>query len=181
MAHLQTLMLEPPVSMVSIVEETQKGSLTPTEAAEAAKAASSLLGNASAHFSKERRKNSKKEQPLAEDKDISEYYRRRTVSDNEGSLRLEIGSKGIPLNQGEVVPTRGGYVCVQAHHSAGEVIQLETRPRGGSPGCVQPGLDQPPGEGICQPSLEHSCVTLVLIANCGAGISCGLPYLRGGS
>ena len=42
--------------MVFIPEEVQKGSLTPQSAAEAAKAALMLLGNASAQMAKERRK-----------------------------------------------------------------------------------------------------------------------------
>ena len=43
--------------MVFILEEAQKGTLTPQSAAEAAKAALMLLGNASAQMVKERRKN----------------------------------------------------------------------------------------------------------------------------
>jgi len=42
--------------MIFILEEAQKGTLTPQLAAEAAKAALMLLGNASAQMAKERRK-----------------------------------------------------------------------------------------------------------------------------
>ena len=55
-ARLQTLNLDAVAPMVFILEEAQKGTLTPQSAAEAAKAALMLLGNASAQMAKERRK-----------------------------------------------------------------------------------------------------------------------------
>ena len=49
-ARLQTLNLDAVAPMVFILEEAQKGTLTPQSAAEAAKAALMLLGNASAQM-----------------------------------------------------------------------------------------------------------------------------------
>ena len=70
-------------------------------------------------------------------------------------------------------PTRR-YVCIETDNPAGEVLQLETRSSGRSPGCIQSRLDQPPGKGLYQPSLESGGqsaeqspateTTLVLIA-----------------
>lgn len=55
-ARLQALSLDAVAPLVFILEEAQKGSLTPQSAAEAAKAALMLVGNASAQMAKERRK-----------------------------------------------------------------------------------------------------------------------------
>ena len=55
-ARLQTLNLDAVPPMVFILEKAQKGTLTPQSAAEAAKAALTLLGNASAQMVKERQK-----------------------------------------------------------------------------------------------------------------------------
>ena len=41
-----------------------------------------------------------------------------------------------------------------ADDSAGDILQLEARHRGRGPGCIQPGLDGIPREGLCQPPLE---------------------------
>ena len=70
LARLQTLVLDAVAPLTYIVE----GSLTGEQAAEAAKAALSLLGNATAQISRERRKKvilslNKKVHPLAEDED----------------------------------------------------------------------------------------------------------------
>ena len=46
--------------------------------------------------------------------------------------------------------TGSGHVCIQTDNSAEEVLQLETRPRSRSSGCLQPELEQPTGEGLCQ-------------------------------
>ena len=56
----------------------------------------------------------------------------------------------------EMGSTGSGHVCIQTDNSAEEVLQLETRLRGKSSGCLQSELGQPTGEGICQPSLEPS-------------------------
>ena len=50
--------------------------------------------------------------------------------------------------------TSSGHVCIQANYSVGEVLQLETGPRAEALDAFN--LDQPPGEEICQPSLEPS-------------------------
>ena len=55
-ARLQTFNLDAVAPLVFILEEPQKGTLTSQSAAEAAKAALLLLGNASAQTAKERRK-----------------------------------------------------------------------------------------------------------------------------
>ena len=52
--------------------------------------------------------------------------------------------------------TRSGHVCIQIDNSAEKVLQLETRPRSRSSECLQPELEQPTGEGLCQPPLESS-------------------------
>ena len=43
-----------------------------------------------------------------------------------------------------------------ADHPADKIFQLEARPRGRSPGCLQSGLDHTPGKGLCQPPIEPS-------------------------
>ena len=53
-AKLQTLTLDMVATLVHILEEAQKGTLTVQSAAEAAKSALMLLGNASTHMTKER-------------------------------------------------------------------------------------------------------------------------------
>ena len=75
MAKLQTLLLDAVAPLVHIVEEAGKGSLSVQQAAEAAKSALSLLGNASAHMSRECRKRvithlNKKVHPLADEEEI---------------------------------------------------------------------------------------------------------------
>ena len=49
MVKIQTLVLDAVAPLVYIMEEVTRGSLSDEQAAEAAKAAQSLLGNASAH------------------------------------------------------------------------------------------------------------------------------------
>lgn len=61
--------------LVHIVEETQKGAMSGDQAADAAKTALSLLGNASTHVSRERWKKvilalNKKVHPLAEEEEV---------------------------------------------------------------------------------------------------------------
>ena len=56
-AKIQTLMLDAVAPLVHILEEGQKGTLTPEVAIKASKVTLGLLGNASAHQSKERQKN----------------------------------------------------------------------------------------------------------------------------
>ena len=51
-------------------------------------------------------------------------------------------------------PTGSGPVCIQIDYTAGEVLQLEAGYRGRSHGCLQPGLNRAPGEGMCQPPME---------------------------
>lgn len=75
LAKLRSLMLDTVALLVRIVEEAQRNTLTPEQAAEVAKAALSLLGNASAHISKERRRKvikclNKKVHPLADEKEV---------------------------------------------------------------------------------------------------------------
>ena len=65
-----------------------------------------------------------------------------------------IGPTGFPTDTGEVGSTGSGYVCLKTDHLAGQILQLEAGSRGRSPGCIQPRLDQSPGEGICQPPME---------------------------
>ena len=55
-AKLQTLTLDAVAPLVHIPEEAKKDTLTVQSAAEAAKSALVLLGNASAHMTKDRRK-----------------------------------------------------------------------------------------------------------------------------
>ena len=74
-ARLQAFVLDTLALLVDIAEETQRGSLTVEKAAESARAAITLLGNASAHISRERQKKavkcfSSKVHLLAEDEDI---------------------------------------------------------------------------------------------------------------
>ena len=71
---IQTLMLDAVAPLVHILEEGQKGTLTPEVAIKASKVTLELLGNVSAHQSKERRKNVLKDMnrdvtSLAEEKD----------------------------------------------------------------------------------------------------------------
>ena len=74
-AKLQTLTLDAMAPLVYITEEAQKGTLCCQKAADAAKAAIALIGNASAQMSKERRKKILKELnrdlvPLAENAEM---------------------------------------------------------------------------------------------------------------
>ena len=76
-ARLQTFNLDAVAPLVFILEEAQKGTLTSQSAAEAAKAALLLLGNASAQTAKERRKKVTKDlnkdlMSLAEDPEMFE-------------------------------------------------------------------------------------------------------------
>ena len=75
LARLQAFMLDALAPMVDILEEAQKGSLTIDKAAEAARTAILLLGNASTQVAKERRKRvikcmNRKVHPLADDEEI---------------------------------------------------------------------------------------------------------------
>ena len=75
LAQLQTFILDALAPLVHIVEETQKGAMLGDQAVDAAKTALSLLGNASAHVSRERRKKvilplNKKVHPLAEEEEV---------------------------------------------------------------------------------------------------------------
>ena len=77
LAKLQTLVLDAVAPLVSLVEAAETGSLTAGLAAEAAQCALTLLGNASAQMSRERRRKAimclnKKVHPLAEEEDIFE-------------------------------------------------------------------------------------------------------------
>ena len=77
LAKLQMLVVDAVAPLVHIVEEAAKGTLNGEKASEVAKAAISLLGNASAHISRERRKKvitslNKRFHPLAEEEDIFE-------------------------------------------------------------------------------------------------------------
>ena len=83
-----------------------------------------------------------------------EHDSRRRVSSDEGSVRLDVGPTDIPTDTEEMGSTRSGHVCLETNCPAGQILQLETRPRGRSHGCVQPRLDQHPGEGLCQPPME---------------------------
>ena len=76
-AKLQTLTLDTVAPLVHIPEEAKKDTLTVQSAAEAAKSALVLLGNASAHMTKDRRKKVVKDLnkdllPLAEDSEVFE-------------------------------------------------------------------------------------------------------------
>ena len=75
LARLQAFMLDALAPMVDILEEAQKGPLTTEKAAEAARSAILLLGNASTQVAKERRKKvikcmNKKVHSLADDEEI---------------------------------------------------------------------------------------------------------------
>ena len=77
LAKLQTLVLDAVAPLVHLVEEAGRGSLSGEQAAEIAKSALTLLGNASASISKERRRRvitslNKKVHPLADEEDIFE-------------------------------------------------------------------------------------------------------------
>ena len=79
-------------------------------------------------------------------------YEQRHNSDSRAPPKYP-GPTGIPPDTGDVGSTRSGHVCLETDHPTGEVLQLETRPRGRSHGCIQSRLDQPPGEGLCQPPM----------------------------
>ena len=77
LAKLQALVLDVVAPLVHIMEGSQQGTLNTEQAAEASKSALSLLGNASAQISRERRKRvilclNKKLHPLAEEEDMFE-------------------------------------------------------------------------------------------------------------
>ena len=84
----------------------------------------------------------------------SEHDSRRRVAGHEGPLGLDAEPPDILPDSGKMGTTGSGYVHISADDSAGEILQLETRPRGRGPGCIQPGLDHTPREGLCQPPLE---------------------------
>ena len=86
----------------------------------------------------------------------SQYDRRRRVSSDERSIRLDAEPQGLSQDSTEVGPTGSGHVCIQTGNSAEEVLKLETRPRSRSSGYLQPGLGQPTGKGLCQFPLEPS-------------------------
>ena len=105
-----------------------------------------------------------------------EHSSGRGVASNERSLRLDAESSNIPLYPSEVGATRSDPVCIQTKHPTEEILlQLETRPRGRSPGCIKSGLDHLQGEGLCQPptgrrvlnEVRQQKVTLFLIPQCG--------------
>ena len=79
---------------------------------------------------------------------------RRRVPSDEGSLGLDAEPSGIQQDPEELGPSGSGLVCIQTDDPAGAVLQLETRPRGGGSGCVQPRLAGTAGESLCQPSME---------------------------
>ena len=86
LAKLQTIVLDAVAPLVHIVNEAQQGTLSVEQMVEAAKTALSLLGNASAHVSRERRKKAilslnKKLHPLVEEEDVC---RGRTSSPQQG-------------------------------------------------------------------------------------------------
>ena len=75
LAKLQTTVLDAVAPLVHIMNEAQQGTLSVEKMVEAAKTALSLLGNASTHVSRERRKKAilslnKKLHPLVEEEDV---------------------------------------------------------------------------------------------------------------
>ena len=129
-AKLQTLTLDAVAPLVHILEEAQKGTLSIQSAAEAAKSALVLLGNASAHMTKERRKKVVKDLnkdllPLAEDSEVFEEaapllfgssFERKMKEHLESlkclrkSLAPKAGSRGDQFFRGSrpYYPSRGG-------------------------------------------------------------------------
>ena len=85
-----------------------------------------------------------------------EHSSQRGVTSDEGSLRLDAESSDIPLHPNKMGATRSGPVCLQTKYPTEEVLQLETRPRGRSPGRIQSRLEYSQGEGLCQSTLEFS-------------------------
>ena len=86
----------------------------------------------------------------------SQHNSRRGGTSDEGSFGLDVEPTDLLPNPGEVGSSRSGHVRIQADKPAGEIFQLETRSRDRGSGCLQSGLGDPVGEGLCQPSLEPS-------------------------
>ena len=78
------------------------------------------------------------------------------IPSNEGLVRLDVESQDLQEDPTEMGSTRSGHVRIQTDNSAEKVLQLEARPRSRSSECLQPELEQPTGEGLCQPPLEPS-------------------------
>ena len=68
-------------------------------------------------------------------------------------MRLHVESQDLQQDLTGMGSTRSGHVCIQIDNSAEKV---ETRPGSRSSECLQPELEQPTGEGLCQPPLESS-------------------------
>ena len=81
------------------------------------------------------------------------------IESNEGSVRLEIGSTGIPEDQQCLWTTGSGSLCIPTDQSVLPLLQLAARSISRGHGCVLPELGG--NEGVCQPPLEPniSCIS----------------------
>ena len=81
------------------------------------------------------------------------------IESNEGSVRLEIGSTGIPEDQQCLRTTGSGSLCIPTDQSVPPLLQLAARSISRGHGCILPELGG--NEGVCQPSLEPniSCIS----------------------
>ena len=81
------------------------------------------------------------------------------IESNEGSVRLEIGSTGIPEDQQCLWTTGSRSLCIPTDQSVLPLLQLAARSISRGHGCVLPELGG--NEGVCQPPLEPniSCIS----------------------
>ena len=81
-----------------------------------------------------------------------------------GTSRSRVGTESLPQVTSWCISSatagqlyKSGPICLQTNPSIATVLQLETRPAGGSSRCFPAGLEQ--GERLCQPSMvsDRSC------------------------
>ena len=87
----------------------------------------------------------------------NQYDSGQRVKTGGGQIRLDAIPQCVPEDQPSSGSTGSGPIWLQTNPSVATVLQLETRPAGGSSKCFPVGLEQ--GERLCQPSMvsDRSC------------------------
>ena len=98
------------------------------------------------------------------------------IESNEGSVRLEIGSTGIPEDQQCLRTTGSGSLCIPTDQSVPPLLQLAARSISRGHGCILPELGG--NEGVCQPSLDLISCVLAKTQTQGADLTLVAPVWK---
>ena len=107
----------------------------------------------------------------------TKLYSQQRIQVNEGQVRLETETSGLPPNRQALWTTGSGPVCITANPPMPTLLQLAARSICRGRRCLPAGLVD--GEGVCQPSLEPHTLCIKSGSDSRGGPSVGDPSVEG--